>query len=278
MTPDAVAALAPRPATEIPASRAFLKRYVELLSMLSSRTLKTRYRGSVLGVFWSLSNPLLMTAVYTLIFGTAFASYYGNSIFNYVFATFVGLATLNLFSQTTSQALGSVVNNGSLLNKVRLPISLFPMSFVASNFFQFGIGALPLLVLITLYKTHSILHVIALVIPCTALLFAVIGFSFLTSALYVYFRDLPYMYEIVLFIVTMTSPIFYPLALVPAKIQPYLSINPLVFMVGSLRQIVLVPGSPDLIMAGKGLLTGIVYMAIGAIVFSSRRRDFMDLL
>jgi ABC-type polysaccharide/polyol phosphate export permease len=86
------------------------------------------------------------------------------------------------------------------------------------------------------------------------------------------------MYEIVLFIVTMTSPIFYPLALVPAKIQPYLSINPLVFMVGSLRQIVLVPGSPDLIMAGKGLLTGIVYMAIGAIVFSSRRRDFMDLL
>ncbi len=246
--------------------------------MLASRTLKTRYRGSILGVFWSLSNPLLMTGIYTAIFGTAFSRYYGNSISNYVFATFVGLTILNLFSQTTSQALGSVVGNGGLLNKVKLPVSLFPISFVASNFFQFSVGPLPLLALITLYKTHSMLNVVALLIPCFALLLAVIGFALLTSSMYVYFRDLPYMYEIVLFIITMTSPIFYPLELVPQAVQPYLSVNPLIFMVGSLRQIALVHGSPDFFLAAKSLLTGGIYFAIGCAVFASRKRDFMDLL
>jgi len=246
--------------------------------MLASRTLKTRYRGSVLGIFWSLSNPILMTVVYTAIFGTAFAKFYGGSIFNYVFATFVGLAILNLFSQTTSQALASVVTAGGLLNKVSLPVSLFPISFVASNFFQFSVGPLPLLAAITLYKTHSLLNVVALIIPCAALLLVTIGFSLLTSALYVYFRDLPYMYEIVLFMVTMTSPIFYPLALVPAKVQPFLSINPLIFMVGSLRNIALERGIPDFHLAGRCLITGIVYFLIGSIVFATRKRDFMDLL
>jgi ABC-type polysaccharide/polyol phosphate export permease len=278
LTPRSVGVIAPRPLPVPAFSAAALKRYWELLSMLASRTLKTRYRGSVLGIFWSLSNPILMTGVYTTIFGTAFKSYYGGSLFNYIFATFVGLSILNLFSQTTSQALASVVTAGGLLNKVSLPVSLFPISFVASNFFQFSVGPLPLLAAITLYKTHSLLNVIALLIPCSALLLVTVGFALLTSALYVYFRDLPYMYEIVLFIVTMTSPIFYPLALVPAKVQPFLSINPLIFMVGSLRNIALERGVPDFALAGRGLLTGIVYFLIGSIVFATRKRDFMDLL
>jgi ABC-2 type transport system permease protein/lipopolysaccharide transport system permease protein len=219
-----------------------------------------------------------MTVVYTTIFGTAFKSYYGGSLFNYVFATFVGLAILNLFSQTTSQALASVVTAGGLLNKVSLPVSLFPISFVASNFFQFAVGPFPLLAAITLYKTHSLLNVVALLIPCAALMLVTIGFSLLTSALYVYFRDLPYMYEIVLFMVTMTSPIFYPAALVPAKVLPFLSINPLTFMVGSLRNIALVHGVPDFRLAGSCLLIGTAYFLIGSIVFATRKRDFMDLL
>ena len=278
LTPTGLAAggtALPVPATPVPPA---VRRYFGLVRMLASRTLKTRYRGSILGIFWSLFNPFLITGVYTVIFGTAFARYYGNSISAYVYATFVGMAVLTLFNQTTSQALGSVVSNGGLLNKVKLPISLFPMSFVASNFFQFAVGPFPVLALITLYKTHSIINVLALIIPVVALLLVTIGFSLLTSALYVYFRDLPYMYEIALFIITMTSPIFYPLELVPHSVQPYLSINPLIYMVGSLRQIALVPGAPDFALAGRGMLTGLVYFLIGAIVFATRKRDFMDLL
>ena len=74
-----------------------MERYLDLVRILSSRTLKTRYRGSILGVYWSLSNPLLMTGIYSAIFGTAFSAYYGHSVLRYVLATFTGLAVLNIF-------------------------------------------------------------------------------------------------------------------------------------------------------------------------------------
>lgn len=73
------------------------KHYVELLHVLVSRNLKTRYRGSVLGIYWSLLNPLTMTGLYTAIFGATFAEYYDNSITNYVLAALTGLIVINFF-------------------------------------------------------------------------------------------------------------------------------------------------------------------------------------
>ncbi|GAB1544965.1 hypothetical protein NUACC21_76410 [Scytonema sp. NUACC21] len=133
-----------------------VEHYWELLQVLVARNLKVRYRGSFLGVYWSLLNPLLMTGVYTAIFGTAFASYYSNSIFNYVLAVFTGLVVINFFSACTTQALWSVVNNGALLNKIRLPVSVFPVSLVGANVFQFALGVLPLLTIMTLVKSKSL--------------------------------------------------------------------------------------------------------------------------
>ncbi|MGI8502510.1 MAG: ABC transporter permease, partial [Hassallia sp.] len=127
-----------------------LRRYWELLHVLVSRNLKVRYRGSFLGIYWSLLSPLIMAGLYTAIFGKNFASYYGNSIVNYMLAAFTGLVVINFFSASTSQALTSVVSNGSLLNKIRLPVSIFPLSMVTSNVFQFAFGVFPLLAIMTL--------------------------------------------------------------------------------------------------------------------------------
>ncbi len=255
-----------------------LERYLDLVRILSSRTLKTRYRGSILGVYWSLSNPLLMTGIYSAIFGTAFASYYGNSVLRYVLATFTGLAVLNIFANTTSQALTSVVDNGGLLNKVRLPVTVFPLSIVASNVFQFAVGTLPVLCLIAAFGSRSLLNVLCVVFPALSLLLVTAGFSYIVSALYVFFRDLPYMYELVLFVVWITSPIFYPIEIVPVRVRPFLALNPLVPIISSLRQIALTHNAPDLILIGWSLLTGVVTLAIGLAVFHALRKEFMDLL
>src|ERR1700682_1828396 len=84
------------------------RRYRDLVFVNAVRTLKVRYRGSILGIYWSLSNPLLMTAVYTVIFGATFKSYYDNSVVNYVLACFTGLAFLNYFAGATSMALSTI--------------------------------------------------------------------------------------------------------------------------------------------------------------------------
>ena len=260
------------------AQRLNLRRYVDLTKVLAERSLKVRYRGSALGVYWSLLNPLFMTVLYTAIFGTAFAAYYDHSIVNYVLACFVGLIALNFFSQTTNQALSSIVGNGGLLNKLEMPPSVFPISIVAANVFQFLVGALPLLIIITLVRTHNPLNALLLVVPSIALLMFATGFSLLTSAVFVYFRDLPYMYELVISVLWLTSPIFYPQSLVPATVRPYIALNPLAEIIDGFRSIAFVSGVPNVHVLIFSLIGGAVSFVVGCAVFLFLRKTFLDLL
>ncbi len=255
-----------------------VQRYSELLHVLVSRNLKVRYRGSFLGVYWSLLNPLIMTGLYTAIFGATFASYYDNSILNYMLAALTGLVVINFFSASTSQALSSVVANGSLLNKIRLPVSIFPVSMIAANVFQFAVGTFPLLAIITLVNTKSLVSLLALFFPFLALVLVSMGVGFLMSALYVFFRDLPYFYELVSFMIWISSPVFYPAAIVPPQVKQFLRLNPLAPIIESLRQITLSGTSPDLSLIWGALLSGIIILSIGWTCFQLWRHQFMDLL
>ncbi|BAZ50958.1 ABC-2 type transporter [Nostoc sp. NIES-4103] len=255
-----------------------VRRYWELLQVLVSRNLKVRYRGSFLGVYWSLLNPLIMTGLYTAIFGATFASYYGNSILNYMLAAFTGLVVINFFSAATMQALSSVVANGSLLNKIRLPVSIFPVSMIAANVFQFVVGILPLLAVMTFINSKSLVNVLALLFPLAALILVCTGIGFLVSALYVFFRDLPYFYELVVFVLWISSPVFYPAAIVPKEVQPFLALNPLSPIIESLRQITLSGLSPDLNLVWGALFSGVVILSLGWAFFQLWRHQFMDLL
>ncbi len=259
-------------------SNASVRRYVELVTTIAERNIKARYRGSVLGVFWSLSNPLIMTGVYTLIFGTTFASYYGNSISNYVLAVFMGLVVVTFFSQTSSQALTSVVANGSLVNKIRIPLSVFPTSIVVANLFQFMVGVLPVIVIVTLLASHHPERVLFLIVPALSLLLVTVGASLATSALFVFFRDLPYVYELIVFVTWMTSPIFYPEEIVPLKLRFWVHINPIAAIANDIRQIAFSPTAPAFQSLALTLLNAIVALFIGVAVFYSLRRHAMDLL
>ena len=252
--------------------------YIELLQVLVHRNLKVRYRGSFLGIYWSLLNPLTMTGLYATIFGATFATYYENSVANYILEALTGLIVVNFFSASTSQALSSVVGNGALLNKIRLPISVFPISMVTANVFQFLMAAFPLLAIVTLFKTFSLVNIIAIFLPFLALIFLCIGVGLFVSALYVFFRDLPYFYELVVFVLWISSPVFYPADIVSPKIKPFLSINPLSQIIESLRQITLSGNSPDLSLIVSALISGMLFSVLGWIFFKSMRSQFMDLL
>jgi len=264
--------------TKLSLDRLQLRRYWELIQILMERNLKVRYRGSLLGVYWSLLSPLLMTGLYTAIFGTTFSSYYENSITNYVLAAFTGLITINFFSASTMQALKSLVDNGKLLNKIKLPFSIFPLSMVAANVFQFMVGSLPLLVVVTLFKAGFSLKIFAIIIPFCSLILVCSGISFLVSALYIFFRDLPYFYELVVFVLWISSPVFYPAAIVPDPIKPFLILNPLSPIIEGFRQISLTPDPLNVIILGQGLCSGFVVLAIGWLVFQRFRHQFIDLI
>ena len=252
--------------------------YRELLVVLTKRSLKRRYRGSFLGIYWSLLNPLAMTGLYTAIFGAAFAQYYGNSHLNYVLAAFTGLVVVNFFSSTTSMALRSVVENGAIANKIRLPLSIFPISAIGANVFQLLLGAFPLLFIVTIVISRSWHNAIALFLPIIGLILVCSGVGLLLSGLYVFFRDLPYFYELMTFVLLMGSPIFYPPDIVPEAVRKFLILNPILPIIESIRQIVLSGNLPDVTLIAHSLVNGIVIATIGAVAFSYWRSQFMDLL
>ena len=250
----------------------------ELLAVLVRRNLKRRYRGSFLGVYWSLLSPLFMTVLYTAIFGNAFPDYYNNSLTNYVLAVFTGLVAFNFFSSSTTQALVSVVENGAIVNKIRLPLFVFPLSLIGSNVFQLAIGVFPLLLVITLFFSGSLINGIALVLPLVSLVMVCGGISLFTSALYVFFRDLPYLYELLTFVIWISLPIFYPSEIVPPGVKKLLLINPLLPIINCIRQISISGNLPDLSLIIAAMLSGTIVLTIGAIAFTLWQDKFMDLL
>lgn len=222
-----------------------------------------------------------MTSIYAAIFGAAFASFFG-SVFDYILAAFTGLLVINFFSSATNQALASVVASGGLMNKIKLPISVFPVSMIIANVFQFVVGPLPLLAIVTIYKSWEsgwwLVNAVSLFFPLLALSLVCMGVGFFVSALYVFFRDLPYFYELVTFVLWIGSPIFYPSEIVPEQVRRFLVINPLLPIIDSIRQISLSGNLPDFTLIAHALLNGLILLTVGWWCFRSWQKNFMDLL
>jgi ABC-type polysaccharide/polyol phosphate export permease len=159
-----------------------------------------------------------------------------------------------------------------------MPVSVFPISLVAANVFQFALGVLPLLTIMTLVNSKSLVNVLALLLPLLGLVLVCTGVGLLVSSLFVFFRDLPYFYELVVFMLWLSSPIFYPAAIVPASVKSFLILNPLLPVIESIRQIVLSGTLPDVHLIVQSLLSGIIFFALGLSCFRWWRHSFMDLL
>jgi ABC-type polysaccharide/polyol phosphate export permease len=250
----------------------------DIIRMSAIRQLKARYRGTFLGVLWSFANPLLMTALYATLFGTAFRAYYGGSTSRYVFSAFVGVLVATFFSQATAEALTSVVTNGGLLNKIAIDSETFPIASIAANTFQQAITTFPLIIILTAIATHDPLRVILAPILLAALIALVAGFGLALSALYVFFRDLANLWQVIGFILWMTSPVFYPAALVPERVRPWFEINPIGLAIMALRDVSIGRGPIDLRLIAAFIVVSVVFLIAGHIIFRAKRHQFMDLL
>ncbi|MEM1370492.1 MAG: ABC transporter permease [Cyanobacteria bacterium P01_H01_bin.15] len=254
------------------------RRYFEILWVLVQRDLKVRYRGSILGVLWSLLKPLTMTLLYTAVLGTTLADLYDNSIWKYALSAFVGLATFEFFSDSTMQAMASIVTRGQLLNKIRLPASVFPAAAITNNVAQFCLATFPLLAIIAVLSSGQITPLLALLVPLSALVFMSLGVGYIMSTMYVFFRDIPYFYGIFVYALRIATPVFYDIRIVPEHLRPLIEINPLSQIIQSVRQIVLSGETLELEMLYGAFLGSLVVCVLGRFIFIRMRPHFMDLL
>lgn len=214
--------------TQIHASR-------ELLWNLTLRELRTKYRRSILGWTWSLLNPLATVVIYGFVFGTLFGAKAPegdpSGLSNFALFLLCALLPWNFFVMVQTTAMGSIIGNAGLVRKVAFPREVLPLSQVGHGIVQFGIE-MALLAVVLLFFERSFVPWI----PVTLLLMVLLatfsaGLALALSAVGVYFRDLPYLWGIVLQVWFFATPIVYPPSLLQAELPTWaydiLSLNPM---------------------------------------------------
>ena len=245
--------------------------YRFLLNQLVSRDFKTRYKRSVLGVLWSMLNPLLTMGVQYLIFANLFRW----DVENYAVYLLIGTVTFNFFSEATQAALGSITGSASLITKVYIPTYVFPISKVLSACINLGFSTLALYLIIFIQGIPlNVYHLLVPFLYLTLILFSC-GVGMILASLMVYFRDTQFLYSVLIMLWMYMTPLFYPVDIIPAEMMGIYQINPLYQYVTFYRTLILdaaMPSAAQFIWCGG---YAIAFMVIGVAVFRKLKRNFV---
>jgi len=207
--------------------------YRELLFSLTKKELKVKYRGSVLGFFWSLLNPILTMLVYSFVFSIVLRA----GIEQFAIFLICALLPFNFLSNSVNYGASSIISNSNLVNKIYFPREIIPLSIVLSNLvnFFFELAALFIVLGIMGYKFYIYLYLLPVLIIVQ--FFLVVGMTLLVSALNVFFRDLQHLITIIMMVWFFGTPIIYPLSMVPERFQIFIKINPMTIYAAYYRNI-----------------------------------------
>ncbi len=233
-------------------------RYRELLRNLVLRDVKIRYKRSALGFLWVMLDPLLMLLVFYVIFSGSF----GNSVGKYSAYVMSGLIMWQFFSQGTKVASVAFLQNRNLINKIYLPKAIFPLAVVASSLVHFIFALVPLSVIL-LSSGIKLGPNLALLPYAAAVVFVFsFGMALTVATLAVFFHDVTYIYEVVLLGWMYLSAIFYPVSILPQKLQMLMSLNPLYHFI-SLFRASLYDAS---LLSAEHVLLGLVFAVLSFLV------------
>ena len=250
-----------------------LGRYRGLIQSLVARELKAKYRGSVLGFFWSFINPLLLLLIYSFVFKYVLPARF-EGIEHYELFLFCGLLPWTWFSSSLLESTNALIAGGNLIRKVLFPAEVLPIVSVFSGLVHFCLG-LPILAVFFLYYRVPVplTDLVWFPVIVAEQLLLTLGLALMLSALTVHFRDLRDLVANVLTLAFFLTPIIYPLSQAPAWARPYLNVNPFTTLAVSYQEVLAIPGPfdgwPRLLVFG---LISLVVFAVGYFVFD-RLRD-----
>jgi lipopolysaccharide transport system permease protein len=247
--------------------------YRELIKNLTTAELKNRYQNTTLGFFWSILSPLLLALVLYFVFRNLFRQEE-----NFAINLLVGIMAWRFFITGTTLSLSAIVSKPSLVTKVYVPRWILVLSSVLANL----IGSLlEFLILV------PIIFILLGSLPLTILLFPVIhvlyfwlilGIGLFLSSLFVYFRDLNQVWEVLVNILFFMSPIIYPLSIVPESLMTYYLLNPVTALVIIYRDVMIGGSLPSLDNLIVVIGLGAVIFLVGVFTFNRLQRRFAEVI
>ncbi len=256
-----------------------------LMTQMIRREVAARYRGSVLGIFWSLITPLLMLSVYTFIFGTVFRARgwagvgEAQTTTSFALILFAGLIPFSLFSEVIARAPQLVVSKRNYVKKVVFPLETLAVISMGAALVQAGVS-FAVLALFLVVSTGG-LPPTALLLPLVLLPFVVLtlGLAWVLAALGVYLRDIGQLLPPLLSAAMFLSAIFYPLSALPSYAQTLLLwLNPLVFPIDEIRKVLIFGMGPNWPGLALYALVSLAVAILGYAFFQKTRKGFADVL
>lgn len=245
-------------------------RYRDLILLLVRRDITARYKRSVLGIAWTMLNPLGMMIVLTIVFSQVFRV----SIEGYPAFVLSGLIVWNFFSQVSSAVINSLVWGGDLFSRIYLPRSAFAFSAIGTGLVNLTLSLIPLLFVMVVIGVP--IRPTLLLAPFAMLLLSLftLGVGLLISTIGIYFADVVEMYVIVLLAWMYLTPVIYPLYILPETVQLFLRLNPMVYLVDIFRMFVFYGILPSAGTTLVGILVAVVTFFAGWLIFTGKSDEF----
>ena len=210
-------------------------KYRFLLGELVKKEIKLKYRRSYLGIFWTLLEPILTTAVLAFVFGYVL----GKSDPQFPVYILTGRLLYTFFSNSTKAAMKSIRSNSAMIKKVYVPKYIYPFSSVLSNYVIFLISLIVLFFAAIIFNVMPTLYLIQIILPMLFLLVLALGFGMILATMAVFFRDLEYLWSVALMIIMYLSAIFYKVDILNLGEKGWLLyLNPLYVIIDNFRSAV----------------------------------------
>lgn len=248
-----------------------MDKYRFLIRQLVVRDFKTKYKRSVLGVFWSFLNPLLTMCVQYFVFSMIFKS----DIPYYAVYLLIGIVTFNFFSEACGMALSSIVGNAPLITKVYMPKYIYPLTRVMSSIINLGISLIPLFLVSILTGVPFKKSVVLSLYFLWCIIIFSLGLGLFLSTSMVFFRDTQFLWGVLSMIWMYATPIFYPESILPDNFKLILKINPLYHFLKNIRICILDGISPEPVAYVGCILIALLALVIGSLVFWKNQDRFL---
>ena len=253
-----------------------LNHYEFLIRQLVKRDFKTKYKRSVLGIFWSFLNPLLLMAVQYVVFSYLMASQLrGGGVPFYMVYLLAGIIMFSGFQDCANQAMHSITGNASLITKVYVPKYIYPSSKVFSAGINTLLSMIPLLAVTLLNGVWPALSWLLIPVALLFLLIFTVGMGFFLSSLVVFFRDIEFLWGVFTSLWMYATPIIYPISILPPWMQKLEMVNPMYHLINFMRTILIdrmVPAPGQFLAC---IICGVLMMLLGTVVFHKTEEKFI---
>jgi lipopolysaccharide transport system permease protein len=252
-----------------------------LILQLTRSDIAGRYKGSLLGIFWSLCNPIALLTIYTFVFSVVFQARWDTgdqSQGHYAVQLFAGMIVHGLFTETLLRSPSLILQNSSYVKKIIFPLEILPVMAVGTSAFHSAISIGVLAVVILIVAGGLPWTIVLLPFVLLPLMLMSLGFAWFLASLGVYLRDIIQPIGLLSTILLFSSPVFYPASALPDFIQPWLLLNPLTFPIEQSRAVLIVGVPPNV----PGLLIytviSVAIALLGNAWFQKTRRGFANVL